>query len=157
MEPIGVYTLCALCVHCGFALKPLKYEREQFAIGGAERERIQVGGAVPAHGLAFLRDGDGAGARAALHEHQADRHGGILVDDGRDDAGRLDLEQELFAAFAGQRLFRRLPRLDLAARKLPEPGLRLPFGPLRHQNAVAVTDNGADDIDYRFVFHLLLL
>ena len=133
--------------------KSWEYVRYQFAVGGAERERIHIGSAVPAHGLAFLRDGDGAGARAAFHEHQADRHARIAVDDGRDDAGRLDLEQELFPAFAGQRLFRRLPRLDLATRKLPEPSLRLPFGPLRHQHAVAVTDNGTDDIDYRFVFH----
>jgi len=39
-----------------------------------------------------------------------------------EDPGDLDLDAAFLAAFANQRLLRRLPLLELTARKLPQPG-----------------------------------
>ena len=52
----------------------------------------------------------------------------------RREAVRLDNDSEFFVQFADQAFLRRFPRIDLAARKLPESGERLAFRALSQQH-----------------------
>lgn len=124
-------------------------ERKQLPIRRAERKAVQFGRMEPVHGLAFLGDGNGAGADGARDEDEADRLFRIAVEDRTEDGRVLDFEGELLPAFAREGLLGRFARLDLAARKLPEPRLGLALRPPRQKHPVAVSDHRADNVDDR--------
>src|SRR3546814_6113511 len=75
-------------------------------------------------------------------EHVARKAGGRK-------AGMIDVDRQLLGKFADQRLLGRFTGLELAARQLPQPRHRQPFGALLDEQPPIAVDQGRGNADKR--------
>ena len=74
---------------------------------------------------------------------------GVLVADAGDFNGFRECDTELFAEFAGERLFERLEGADFAAGKFPFQGRGVATAALADEDtAVGTFDDGGDDVEH---------
>ena len=85
----------------------------------------------------------------ASERKQADRPAGVVPIDRPQRLAHLDDNLEFFVQLPGQRDFRRLAGVDLAARELPEAAEVLARGAQAGEElAAGIFDHSADDVDH---------
>ena len=117
------------------------------SVGRQDRPHGEFGQALPREALAFLRLRVAAPAHDAVEIQTHTRV--LVVVRARDPRiGFLHVEPEFLVQFAREGDSDRLPRLDLAAGKLPPACVDLALGTLRQQErAVGTLDDGGGDLD----------